>query len=237
MPDPEVTDEQIVETLRGIGRSIHAREPDADACAAIAGHLAAVQALLDDGEPRRRWYEMPPEDRDNRRFYRQLSTFSGRLNTIAPPIVITSGSMPDGAPALIGAVRLDRRYEGPPRAVHGGILAGLFDELLGGGQRLTGGPPGMTGRLTVRYRRPTPLDTDLQFRAWIADERERRVTVKADCRVLTHGARDGEADDAAPPTAEAEAIFLRVDYDGLERVLREREDGAAPAPAPRVEPS
>ncbi|GJM39603.1 MAG: hypothetical protein DHS20C19_29700 [Acidimicrobiales bacterium] len=233
MPDPEVTDEQIVETLRGIGRAIHARGPDAGARAAIAEHLAAVEALIEDGEPRRRWYEMPPEERDNRRFYRQLSTFSGRLNTIAPPMVITSGSMPDGAPALIGAVRLDRRYEGPPRSVHGGILAGLFDELLGGGQRLTGGPPGMTGRLTVRYRRPTPLDTDLQFRAWISDERERRVTVKAECRVLS----DGEVDDDAPATAEAEAIFLRVDYDGLERVLRERDDGTAPAPAPRVEPS
>lgn len=228
----EVTDETLAAMLRSLGHDLHARAPEADRRAQVARHLDAAARLLAEGEPRLRWYEVPPEDRDNPRFYRQLSTFSGRVNTVAPPMRITPATMPDGAPALIGTVSLDRRYEGPPRAVHGGVVAGLFDELLGGGQRLTGGPPGMTGRLTVRYRRPTPLDTDLRFRAWIADERERRVTVKADCVVLDPSAPDADGD----ATAEAEAVFLRVDYDGLERNLRDH-TGGAPAPAPRRESS
>lgn len=231
MSDAEVTDEALAAAMRELGRALHERAPEPAVRAAVAEHLDAIGDLLADGEPRLRWYEQPGRgDRDNGRWYRQLSTFSGTLNTVAPPMTIRSGSLADGAPALVGHVRLDRRYEGPPRAVHGGIVAGLFDELLGGGQRLTGGPPGMTGRLTVRYRRPTPLDTDLELRAWIADERDRRITVKADCRV----AGDDTADDSTV-TAEAEAIFLRVDYDGLERLLREREDGVAPPPAPRAQ--
>lgn len=229
-PD-EPTDEAIAAVLRGIGRDLHARVPEPAARAAIAEHLAVVSDLLAGGEPRLRWYELPEHERDNPRFHRDISTFSGRVNTVAPPMRIRPGTLADGRPALIGTVRLDRRYEGPPRAVHGGIIAGLFDELLGGGQRLTGGPPGMTGRLTVRYRRPTPLDTDLRFRAWIADERERRVTVKADCALAP---ADDIESDAVVATADAEAIFLRVDYDRLERNLRDRAAGA-PDPAPRRE--
>ena len=221
-------DEAIVAALRELGSAIHTREVPEDARASVLEHLEAAAEALVDGAPRLRWYEMPEAERDTARSYRQLSTFSGRLNTVAPPMTIRPGELADGTPALIGTVRLDRRYEGPPRAVHGGILAGLFDELLGGGQRLAGGAPGMTGRLTVRYRRPTPLDTDLQFRAWIAETRERRITVKADCIIA------GTADDAdAPVTAEAEAFFIRVDYDDLERNLRELDDGDAPDPAPR----
>jgi acyl-CoA thioesterase FadM len=73
--------------------------------------------------------------------------------------------------------------------------------VMGAAQRLTQRPGAMTGRLTLRYRRPTPLDTDLLFRAWIEDDRSRRVLVRAACYI------DGV--DQGPPTAEAEAIFVR----------------------------
>jgi acyl-coenzyme A thioesterase PaaI-like protein len=53
-------------------------------------------------------------------------------------------------------------YEGPPGCVHGGYVAAAFDELLGFANSLSG-TPGMTGTLTVRYRRPTPLHTELRF--------------------------------------------------------------------------
>ena len=59
-----------------------------------------------------------------------------------------------------------RPYEGPPGHVHGGFVAAAFDEVLGFVQSTTG-QPGMTGTLTIRYRKPTPLDTDLRFEATV----------------------------------------------------------------------
>ena len=91
---------------------------------------------------------------------------------------------------------------------------GLFDELLGGGQRLNGGPPAVTGKLTVRYRRPTPLDTDLELRTWIADERTQWVIVRGECVTMDSQA---EADGHKIVTAEAEAVFLPVDFSRQER--------------------
>ena len=43
-------------------------------------------------------------------------------------------------------------------------VAAAFDEVLGFVQSLSG-RPGMTGTLTVRYRKPTPLHTELRFDA------------------------------------------------------------------------
>ena len=55
-------------------------------------------------------------------------------------------------------------YEGPPGCVHGGFIAASFDEVLGMTQSMTG-HPGMTGTLTIRYRRPTPLHAEIRFEA------------------------------------------------------------------------
>jgi acyl-coenzyme A thioesterase PaaI-like protein len=232
MTDSEATDQHIVSVLRDLGRRVHAGEVDGAQRAAALEHLYAALELLSDGEPRRRWYEVAVDQRDETRaLNRELSAYSGSLNSIAPPMRIRTDRLPDGRPALIGEVRLDRLREGPPHSAHGGVLAGLFDELLGGGQRLDGGPPGMTGRLTVRYRRPTPLDADLELRAWIHDERRRRVVVRGECVVV-----DDPAAAADTVTAEAEAIFLRVDFPRLADMMRRRAAGETPDAAPPPEP-
>jgi hypothetical protein len=218
------TEEEIVAAIRELGRVAHAVESPPSVREEALALVGAARDLLGGGEPRRRWYELGPgHDDSTRARNRELSTFTGTLNAAAPPMVIRAGSL-DGRPALIGSVRLDRLREGPPHAAHGGVLAGLFDELLGGGQRLNGGPPGVTGRLTVRYRRPTPLDADLELRVWIHDERNRRVSVRGDCVVV--GDTTGQA------TADAEAIFLRVDFDQMSEMMRGRGDGEVPGPAP-----
>ena len=195
-----VSEEDVVAAIRELGRTAHAIE---SAPAAREEALALVQSaarLLGDGAPRRRWYELGDgPDESSRSRNRQLSTFSGSLNPVAPPMTIRTGTLDDGRAALIGSVRLDRLREGPPRAAHGGVLAGLFDELLGGGQRLDGGPPGLTGRLTVRYRRPTPIDREIRYEAWVERAEERKVLVAG---VSTC---DGEL------LAEGEAVFVRVD--------------------------
>ncbi len=230
-------DELVVARLREIGRQVHAGQVDAESRTRALGHLDEALRLLSDGTPRRRWQTVDdPARTETRARDRGLSTFSGALNVVAPPMSIRAGELPDGRRALIGRVRLGRLHEGPPRSVHGGVLAGLFDELLGGGQRLNGGPPGMTGRLTVRYRRPTPLDADLELRVWIHDERTRRVVVRGECALVDEAsARRGSPRGKDTITAHAEAIFMRVDFARLDDMMRDRPDGETPATAPPPE--
>lgn len=76
----------------------------------------------------------------------------GLRNAVAPPLHIRRE--PDG---LVWAdVELGMAYEGPAGLTHGGVSALLLDQVLGEAAE-HGGAPGMTGTLTVRYRRPTPL--------------------------------------------------------------------------------
>ncbi len=70
-------------------------------------------------------------------------------------------------------------YEGPPGHVHGGLVAAMFDELLGFAQQSSG----FTGRLTVHYRRPTPLHQQLQVKAWQEREDGRKRIIKGTCHL------------------------------------------------------
>jgi acyl-coenzyme A thioesterase PaaI-like protein len=121
------------------------------------------------------------------------SPLIGRSNPLAPPIFLEV----DGK-VVHGSVRFGRAYEGPPGHVHGGFVAAAFDEVLGFVQSTTG-QPGMTGTLTIRYRRPTPLDTDLRFEATVQRVEGRKIFA------------EGRLYDGDVLTAEAEGIFISVD--------------------------
>lgn len=135
--------------------------------------------------------------------WRYYSPFRGELNPLAPPIVITqvaaTDDPADGSATDVvveGRVRVSGSGEGPPGAVHGGVLSGLFDEVLGAASAASGGKSGVTARLEVRYRRPTPLNRDLVFCGWVTEDRGWRRTATARCMV------DGET------TAQATALFV-----------------------------
>jgi acyl-coenzyme A thioesterase PaaI-like protein len=87
-------------------------------------------------------------------------------------------------------------YEGPPGFVHGGIIALAFDEMLGIAN-IQSGNPGMTGTLTVKYRRPTPLHREVRFKAWVERVEGRRIISKGECW----------QDDVL--TAEAQGVFVQ----------------------------
>lgn len=61
-----------------------------------------------------------------------------------------------------GTVNFPVVFEGPPGLVHGGFLAVLFD-LVVQHHNCEVGVAGKTTSLQLRYRRPTPLLTDLTF--------------------------------------------------------------------------
>jgi acyl-coenzyme A thioesterase PaaI-like protein len=113
-------------------------------------------------------------------------------NAIAPPLklVVEQGEVRGGG--VFG-----QAYEGPPGHLHGGWVAAAFDEVLGMVQSTTGNP-GMTGTLTVRYRRPTPLHRHLEFVGRVDRVEGKKIFTSATLHA-------GEA-----LCAEAEAVFVSV---------------------------
>ncbi|MGW6374432.1 PaaI family thioesterase [Rhodococcus sp. NPDC055112] len=77
---------------------------------------------------------------------------AGLRNAVAPPLVVECE--PDGR--AWADFHLGAAYEGPAGLTHGGVSALVLDQVLGAAAE-AGGAPGMTGTLTLRYRRPTPL--------------------------------------------------------------------------------
>lgn len=119
----------------------------------------------------------------------------------------------DGERSVIGRVNFGAAYEGPPSCVHGGFIAAAFDEVLGFAQTLTG-KMGMTGTLTIKYRNPTPLSVDLIFTGRARRIEGRKIFTTGECR------HDGVL------TAEAEAIFISVDFEKFAKLMAERDGGS-----------
>jgi acyl-coenzyme A thioesterase PaaI-like protein len=133
------------------------------------------------------------------------SPLMGLSNPLAPPM-----HMEIQSDRVVGTVTCGSAYEGPPGHVHGGFVAAMFDELLGLAQSLSG-KHGMTGRLTIHYRSPTPLHTELRMEGWL-DRAEGRKII---CRGTLH---DGDV-----LCAEAEGLFISVDFEKLIRMIEARE--------------
>lgn len=134
------------------------------------------------------------------------SPMVGPLNPLAPPLVFTSDGTKVTATVTFGAA-----YEGPPGCVHGGYIAAAFDEVLGFAQGMSGAP-GMTGRLTVSYRSPTPLHQQLQFVGDVERIDGRKIFTRGELRV----AADGRL------CADAEGLFISVRPETFRRLITER---------------
>jgi acyl-coenzyme A thioesterase PaaI-like protein len=123
-------------------------------------------------------------------------TVVGPSNPIAPFMIIDGGG-----DRVVATVTYGHQYEGPPGCVHGGMLAAAFDLVLALGAAKCGRML-VTGTLSVRYRRPTPLGIELRFDGGLDGIDGRKVRSSA-----TVSGPDGEI------TAEAEGIFVVVDDD------------------------
>jgi hypothetical protein len=121
---------------------------------AIAQRLAP---LCRTGLDARMMPDIEPGPGDRRPYYAG-DAYRWHFNPIFPNVRFEPGS--EGV--LRGTVTLGLAYEGPPGCVHGGIVSMLLDQLLGQAN-LEHGVPAFTGKLTVRYRRPTPLLTALDI--------------------------------------------------------------------------
>lgn len=116
----------------------------------------------------------------------------GPLSALAPPATLHF----DGE-RMHGTVTVTEPYSGPPAMAHGGVIALIFDELLGC-LNVCRGMGAFTGTLKVRYERPTPLLATLDLEAWIDRIEGRKVLVSGEIR------HDGTV------TARAEGIFVQA---------------------------
>ena len=62
---------------------------------------------------------------------------------------------------VLSPIVIPRRFEGPPGAAHGGIVAAYLDEVLAGAAVHHTGRMYVTGELTVRYVKGAPLERPL----------------------------------------------------------------------------
>lgn len=122
--------------------------------------------------------------------YFPYSPIVGPLNAIAPPVQLRV----DGD-RMRGRLVLDAPYVGPPGTVHGGVIALIFDELLGCAN-IAQGYGGFTGTLSIRYERKTPIGEAIDLESWV-DRVEGR-------KVFTHGT----ISHAGAVTARAEGVFI-----------------------------
>lgn len=134
------------------------------------------------------------------------SPMLGRANPLAPPIELELVGDRMHGRATFGAA-----YEGPPGCVHGGFVAAAFDEVLGSTQSLSGAP-GMTGRLTVHYRSPTPLHTELRFEGALESVTGRKILTK------------GWLWAGEVLCAEAEALFISIDFEKFAELKHRRDE-------------
>jgi acyl-coenzyme A thioesterase PaaI-like protein len=73
-----------------------------------------------------------------------------------------------------GTVTFGVTFEGPPGCVHGGFVAHFFDQILGE-HNLRAHIPAMTGTLSVRFRKGTPILRELSFDVRHERRGERKV--------------------------------------------------------------
>ena len=200
------------EALRRIIHRLHGSPAPDGELAAVADDLERLAERLDafpGGSLYEGFSESPLAGRDPHAFF-DHSPMLGRANPLAPPIELWADGDVMRARATFGTA-----YEGPPGCVHGGYVAAAFDEVLGSTQSLAG-RPGMTARLTVNYRSPTPLHEELHFAGRVVEVSGRKTftsgTVHAGDRLC----------------AESEALFVAIDLTKVAEMQARRDEAFGP---------
>ncbi len=186
--------------LRQLGHALVAHDAAQDDLAALAEWADDVRRRIEATPKRQRpigamktaqFFGPPPAGEPLDHF--PDCVVSGKANPLG--IAITAVREGDEA---VARVVLGPAFEGAPGRAHGGIVAAVFDDTLGY-VLLMERTPAYTGRLTVTYRAPTPVNEPLEFRARLVERRGRKLTIV------------GEARHGDTVVAEAEGLFITVD--------------------------
>ena len=133
---------------------VDAQELDSliEQCSSLRDRLRAQPSLRDKGGPQGGVAaDLPLTER---------GPISGMSNPLAAPLRPSIDSI--SSDRISAHVVFSSAYEGPKGVVHGGMVLAIFDEVLALAQ-LPSGTIGMTGTVSVRLLRPTPIDKRIDF--------------------------------------------------------------------------
>jgi hypothetical protein len=153
--DQTVAAAGAIRRLSSLLLSLEHAHPAVDAILAQIGDWESElsAAVPPDSTPR-----IGSDNDGNRRVYLDHATDIGAFNPCFPEYRFDHLD----AQTASGEVAFPVVYEGPPGLVHGGFLAVFFDCVMQH-QNCLAGLSGKTRSLNVRFRRPTPVLTDLRF--------------------------------------------------------------------------
>ncbi|TPW09570.1 MAG: hypothetical protein FD127_4102 [Acidimicrobiaceae bacterium] len=191
--------------VRRLGHAFVGHDGSDDLFEALSGAVAPVIERLEAGPVRNRalltggamggfsLFGDPPADGD------RLSHFpdcvvSGSANPMGMAIAVRCENAEAVADVVLGAA-----FEGAPGRAHGGVVAAIFDDVMGYQLSILK-VPGFTGRMTVTYRAPTPIGAPLVFRARLDGREDRKLHVSA----------TAHTSDGHELIAEATATFIII---------------------------
>ena len=188
------------EALRLLGHALVAHEVDDETFGELSEWAKGILARVEAAPARVR------PTLDMKRDVFAASPPDGGTRSHFPDCIVTGHANPMGMAALVqrdgdaGVLRttLGAAFEGAPGRAHGGVVAALFDEVMGFVLSIHR-TPAYTGRLSVDYRAPTPLGVELEFRARMRSRHRRTLTM------------DAQAHHGESLIAEAEGVFIAVD--------------------------
>ncbi len=130
-----------------------------------------------------------------------MSLVGGLSHPAAPQLAIKLSENAGTGDVIVGPA-----FQGGPGLVHGGVIALLIDHAMGCVANQSH-QPAMTVRLGLRYRRPTPIGVPLTVAVRLDSVEGRKLHLSASVSA------------AGEVTVEADATFLRLTTDSLDRVF------------------
>ena len=196
---------QAAELLRRLGHAMVGHDASdevfVELCEAIGPFVARIQAspardrslMSVAGMAGSSLFGEPPGDGE------RLSHFpdcvvSGAANPMGTAIAVRREADDAVAEVVLGAA-----FEGAPGRAHGGVVAAIFDDVMGYQLSILKGPA-FTGRIEITSRAPTPIEAPLVFRARVDAREERKL----------HMSASAHADGGRVLIAEATATFIII---------------------------
>ena len=190
---------EAAEALRRLGNALVGHHVDDDYLLEMAKTADAMLTEVIHGERRTR-----PID-DLKRYVWGLPPGEGDRVDHFPDCIVSGAANPmglgmsirrDGEEA-VARVRLGHAFEGAPGRAHGGVVASIFDDVMGIVLTIQS-TPAFTARLTVSYLAPVPVGVELEFRARQTWREGRKLFIAA------------EATHEGSVIAEAEGLFIAL---------------------------
>lgn len=208
-PTPEaLAKREVAAELRALIHAVGASGASPEQMRELAAQLRAQRDLLTGAGRSSATAPVRPVALAGMEDFLDRSPITGHANPMAPPATL---EVDLDAGVIRGEVAFDAAFEGAPGIVHGGFVAAVLDEALGMACVFSG-TQGMTGELTTRYPRHTPVATPLRVEARLVSVDGRKIRTEGE---ITHGDQ---------VVAEGSGLFIAVDTEKFARLAAARSE-------------